>query len=150
MQSGQWAVILRQVAWWARETVGVMSTARSAHGGPQRIQSPELVTFTLGWRSQRPLLKEVLDDFLLCVIGPIQGKYWIFFLVVKYMDREAWHAVIYGVAKSQTWVSDWTELHWNVWQYSLFRWKGSWEGRYWAVTKILRTWSSLQLGKILS
>ena len=26
------------------------------------------------------------------------------------MNREAWHAVIYGVAKSQTWLSDWTEL----------------------------------------
>ena len=28
------------------------------------------------------------------------------------MDREAWHAVIHGVAKSQTWLSDWTELNW--------------------------------------
>ena len=26
------------------------------------------------------------------------------------MDREAWHAVIRGVTKSQTWLSDWTEL----------------------------------------
>ena len=26
------------------------------------------------------------------------------------MDREAWPAVIHGVAKSQTWLSDWTEL----------------------------------------
>ena len=25
------------------------------------------------------------------------------------MDREAWHAVIHGVAKSQTRLSDWTE-----------------------------------------
>ena len=25
------------------------------------------------------------------------------------MDREAWHVVIHGVAKSQTWLSDWTE-----------------------------------------
>ena len=28
------------------------------------------------------------------------------------MDREAWHAVIHGVAKSCTWLSDWTELNW--------------------------------------
>ena len=28
------------------------------------------------------------------------------------MDREAWHAVIQGVAKSRTWLSDWTELNW--------------------------------------
>ena len=26
------------------------------------------------------------------------------------MDREAWHAAIHGVSKSQTWLSDWTEL----------------------------------------
>ena len=26
------------------------------------------------------------------------------------MDREAWRAVVHGVAKSQTWLSDWTEL----------------------------------------
>ena len=39
------------------------------------------------------------------------------------MDREAWRAVIHGVTKSRTWLSDWTELnmigrdqdfHWNV------------------------------------
>ena len=26
------------------------------------------------------------------------------------MDREAWHAAVHGVTKSQTWLSDWTEL----------------------------------------
>ena len=26
------------------------------------------------------------------------------------MDREAWHDAIHGVAKSRTWLSDWTEL----------------------------------------
>ena len=30
------------------------------------------------------------------------------------MDREAWHAVVHGVAKSQTWLSDWTEVNWKV------------------------------------
>ena len=29
------------------------------------------------------------------------------------MDREAWHAVIHGVAKSRTRLSDWTELNWR-------------------------------------
>ena len=28
------------------------------------------------------------------------------------MDREAWRAVIHGVTKSRTWLSDWTELNW--------------------------------------
>ena len=27
------------------------------------------------------------------------------------MDREAWHAVIHGIAKSRTRLSDWTELN---------------------------------------
>ena len=27
-------------------------------------------------------------------------------------DREAWHAAIHVVAKSQTWLSNWTELNW--------------------------------------
>ena len=29
------------------------------------------------------------------------------------MDREAWRAVIHGVAKSRTWLSDWIELNWT-------------------------------------
>ena len=27
------------------------------------------------------------------------------------MDREAWRTAVHGVAKSQTWLSDWTELN---------------------------------------
>ena len=30
------------------------------------------------------------------------------------MDREAWRAAVNGVTKSQTWLSDWTELNWTV------------------------------------
>ena len=30
------------------------------------------------------------------------------------MDREAWRAAIHGVAKSRTWLSDWTELNWDM------------------------------------
>ena len=31
-------------------------------------------------------------------------------------DREAWSAAIHGVAKSQTQLSDWTELNWKLLQ----------------------------------
>ena len=29
------------------------------------------------------------------------------------MDREAWRAAVHGVTKSQTWLSNWTELNWT-------------------------------------
>ena len=35
------------------------------------------------------------------------------------MDREAWRAAIHGVAKSRTWLIDWTELNW--WAYHCIR-----------------------------
>ena len=30
------------------------------------------------------------------------------------MDREAWHAAIHGVTKSQTWLRDWSDLWFQV------------------------------------
>ena len=30
------------------------------------------------------------------------------------MDREAWHSAVHGVAKSQTWLGDCTELSWMI------------------------------------
>ena len=47
-------------------------------------------------------------DGITNTIGMGLGELW-----ELVMDREAWHAAIYGVTKSQTWLSDWTELNWN-------------------------------------
>ena len=48
------------------------------------------------------------------------------------MDREAWHAVIHGVAKSRTRLSDWTELNWTdmvlTWLIVQLLSAGSWAG----------------------
>ena len=30
------------------------------------------------------------------------------------MDKEARRTVVYGVVKSQTWLSNWTELNWTI------------------------------------
>ena len=35
------------------------------------------------------------------------------------MDREGWLAAIHGVAKSRTWLSNWTELNWSTHKGSL-------------------------------
>ena len=36
------------------------------------------------------------------------------------MDREAWRAVIHGVAKNQTRLNDWTELNWSCGTFFFF------------------------------
>ena len=37
------------------------------------------------------------------------------------MDKEAWCAAVHGIAKSWTWLSDWTELNWIILQLNFFK-----------------------------
>ena len=36
------------------------------------------------------------------------------------MDREAWRAAVHGVSKSQTQLSDWTDLNWAMWYQAIY------------------------------
>ena len=43
-------------------------------------------------------------------------------LMVLLMDREAWRAAFHGVTKSQIWLSDWTNLLWEIFSFTLRNW----------------------------
>ena len=42
------------------------------------------------------------------------------------IDREAWRAAIHGVAKSWTWLSDWSDLIWSEWSTKILTYQLSW------------------------
>ena len=59
------------------------------------------------------------------------------------MDREAWHAAVHGVAKSRTWLSDWTELMGTESQFRKV--KNSGDGWWWDFHNYVNLLSAAEL-----
>ena len=73
-----------------------------------------------GW--QRIIWLDGITDSMDMALGALQ---------VLVTDREAWRAVVHGVTKSRTWLSNWTEL--NIY--------GGKFGRGWQIYRCIYSWA---------
>ena len=74
------------------------------------------------WRQEE---KETTEDEMVGWYHQLNGHEFVLRELV--MDREAWHAAVHGFEKSQTRLSDWTELQ--------LVWMGQWTKSEWISTR---------------
>ena len=103
MDRGAWLVAVHRVAkswtWLKRLSTHACRFIFSSFERQKGSMSPGKKKFSTSSQEFSQYILSLWKQY--CLIGN-----------VIQMDREAWRTAVHGVAKSRTWLSNWTELNW--------------------------------------